>query len=288
MDEQVLEQARVEALAADRCFSKGRLREEFRMKPKPGAVAVSRYRNGFGGWFEVFRIADCVPLRERVKGEQTAREAKARAVLAVRAKLRSSLAKASRKAAAWMADEVLVIDTETTGLGDDAQVIELAIVDASGAVLLETRLRPSVPVEPGAAEVHGIGEAELASAPVWPEVAAKVEALLRGRCVVAFNAEFDFRLLRQTGAAFGDGMPWLNGVERRCAMYLAAAAYGATNRHGTISLWSASLEAGVSWEGAAHSAVADAWVTAALLRSLAQVSIDLDAELAALQGVAAC
>lgn len=288
MAEQGLDVARAEALAADRCFTKGRLRDEYRMKPKPGAVAVSRYRNGFGGWFEVFRIADCVPLRERVKRDPTPHEAKARAVLAVRAKLRSSLAKASRKAAAWLADEALVIDTETTGLGYDAQVVELAIVDAAGSVLLETRLRPSVPVEAEAEAVHGIGAEALAAAPSWPEVAAQVEQLLRGRRVVAFNADFDFRLLRQTGAAFGDGLPWLAEVEQRCAMYLSARAYGPTNRYGTISLSAATAEAGVSWEGVAHSAAADARVTAALLRVLARVAVDLEAELTALQVAQAC
>lgn len=288
MDGQGLEAARAEALAADRCFTKGRLRDEYRMKPKPGAVAVSRYRNGFGGWFEVFRIADCVPLRERVKREPTAREARSRAVLAVRAKLRSALAKASRTAASWLADEVLVIDTETTGLGYDAQVVELAIVDAAGAVLLDVRLRPSVPVEAEAEAVHGIGGEALAAAPSWPEVAAQVEQLLCGRRVVAFNADFDFRLLRQTGAAFGDALPWLAEVELRCAMHLAAKAYGPTNRYGTISLSSAAAEAGVGWAEAAHSAVGDARATAALLRALARVAIDLEAELAALQGPAAC
>lgn len=32
---------RAQAIAEDRCFSKGRLRDEFRMKPAPGAEPVS-------------------------------------------------------------------------------------------------------------------------------------------------------------------------------------------------------------------------------------------------------
>ncbi|EDV0437097.1 hypothetical protein GAJ20_24820 [Escherichia coli] len=34
---------RAQAIAEDRCFSKGRLRDEFRMKPAPGAEPVKWY-----------------------------------------------------------------------------------------------------------------------------------------------------------------------------------------------------------------------------------------------------
>ncbi len=56
---------RAQAIAEDRCFSKGRLRDEFRMKPAPGAEPVKWYKNTYGGRFAVYRIADCVPMREK-------------------------------------------------------------------------------------------------------------------------------------------------------------------------------------------------------------------------------
>ncbi|MGU4349425.1 hypothetical protein ACVUSI_20060, partial [Escherichia coli] len=49
---------RAQAIAEDRCFSKGRLRDEFRMKPAPGAEPVKWYKNTYGGRFAVYRIAD--------------------------------------------------------------------------------------------------------------------------------------------------------------------------------------------------------------------------------------
>ena len=42
------------------------------------------------------------------------------------------------------------LDTETTGLDDDAELVEIAVVDATGAVLFESYCRPTVPVDPGA------------------------------------------------------------------------------------------------------------------------------------------
>ncbi|MDI8083835.1 hypothetical protein MJN69_30745, partial [Salmonella enterica subsp. enterica serovar Kentucky] len=41
------------------------LRDEFRMKPAPGAEPVKWYKNTYGGRFAVYRIADCVPMREK-------------------------------------------------------------------------------------------------------------------------------------------------------------------------------------------------------------------------------
>jgi hypothetical protein len=51
---------RAEAIAGDRCFTKGRLRDEFRMKPAPGAEPVKWYKSAYGGKYAVYRIADCV------------------------------------------------------------------------------------------------------------------------------------------------------------------------------------------------------------------------------------
>ena len=74
--------------------------------------------------------------------------------------------------------ETVFLDTATTGLDDDAQVVEIAIVDSTGAVLFESLVKPTVPVDPEAAAIHGIGPERLASAPAWPEVSEQVRAAL--------------------------------------------------------------------------------------------------------------
>lgn len=49
MNNDELATRRAQAIAEDRCFSKGRLRDEFRMKPAPGAEPVKWYKNTYGG-----------------------------------------------------------------------------------------------------------------------------------------------------------------------------------------------------------------------------------------------
>ena len=169
-----------------------------------------------------------------------------------------------------MADlaDLVFLDTETTGLGDNAQAIEIAIVDADGAVIFESYCRPTVPVEPGAQAIHNIGAEKLKDAPSWLAIAAQVRAALEGKTVVIFNSDFDMRILSQTATAQGDEALWLTELETVCAMYAAADVYGATNQYGTISLANAAAAAGVEFQGRAHSAAGDAATTALLWRAM--------------------
>ncbi|EFI4080044.1 3'-5' exonuclease [Escherichia coli] len=278
-----LEAARAEALEKDQCFSKGRLRDEFRMKPKPDAEPVTFYKNGYGGKFGVYKISDCVPMKARSTKPPSEKQKRARAILAVKAKLNSKEAKTSSKAVRWLDENPLFLDTETTGLDDQAQIIELAISDAQGTILLETKLRPSVSIDPEAEDVHGLTIEFLANAPTWPEVSDQVRKILCGRALVIFNADFDTRMFRQTAAAYGEPVEWVSELKTHCAMYLAAEAFGPTNRHGSISLADAVDFAGVTWRGAAHGAVADTLATVDLVQAIGSIRRDLETELAALE-----
>ncbi|HBM3184921.1 TPA: 3'-5' exonuclease [Klebsiella oxytoca] len=262
-----VEARRHAALAEDRCFTRSRLKDEFRMKPSAGAEPVKWYKGQYGKKYAVYRIADCVPMR--VKREQTEKQRQAASQLAQWSRRNSKQGRASSRAVSWLAQQPLFLDAETTGLGRYAQAIEIALVESTGECVFETRLRPSVGIEPGAQAVHGISEDVLSDAPQWPDIAAQLRQIIGERPLVIFNADYDMQILRQTAAAYGDPAPWLNIVEVHCAMYLSADFFGATNRYGTISLASAALYAGVAWPDRAHAAITDATVTASVVSVIA-------------------
>jgi hypothetical protein len=85
----------------------------------------------------------------------------------------------------------VICDFETTDLGGVA--VEVAVIDAcTGATLLDTLISPDgVPVEDGARAVHGITDAELASAPCWRDVAPEFLDVVKGKTILAYNAPFD-------------------------------------------------------------------------------------------------
>lgn len=64
----------------------------------------------------------------------------------------------ARQAYDWLSLAPLFLDTETTGLDNTAEALEIGLTDASGQVVFETRLKPTVTIGAQAAAVHGISE----------------------------------------------------------------------------------------------------------------------------------
>src|SRR3990172_950924 len=81
--------------------------------------------------------------------------------------------------------EFVVLDTETTGL-ERGEIVQIAVIDASGAVLLDTLVKPVNPIPPDASRIHGLYAADVADAPTWEAVSAQLVPLLTGRNVVIY------------------------------------------------------------------------------------------------------
>jgi DNA polymerase III subunit epsilon len=97
----------------------------------------------------------------------------------------------------------LAFDAETTGRGERAEVVEAAIVDATGGVLFDGLVRPTGPMSPGAERLHGLSGGRLAAAPAFGEHHPRLHELLAGRVVVAYHAAFDRRVLATSCALIG-------------------------------------------------------------------------------------
>ena len=93
---------------------------------------------------------------------------------------------------------VVCFDTETTGFGNDAEIIEFSAIDLkSGAVLLDTLIRPSKPLPPKIVEITNITDQMLVKAPAFPQVAGSIKSILDESIWVAYNASFDVRMILQ-------------------------------------------------------------------------------------------
>jgi DNA polymerase-3 subunit epsilon len=106
--------------------------------------------------------------------------------------------------------EFMVVDTETNGLaGDRCEMTEVGAVLVGGGELHErwsSLSRTSAPLRRGVQRLTGITQAMVDSAPSLEDVLPDLGRRLEGRVLVAHNAPFDRRVLRQ---AFGRiGLPW--------------------------------------------------------------------------------
>src|SRR5690554_2132118 len=101
-------------------------------------------------------------------------------------------------AKAWLNSPFCIFDTETTGLDNEAQIIEIAVIDENGNTLLETLVKPAVTISPESTKVHGITESDVKTAPSFDDVFLKLIEVTKGKRVIAYNNDFDNRLIKQS------------------------------------------------------------------------------------------
>jgi DNA polymerase III subunit epsilon len=159
--------------------------------------------------------------------------------------------------------EFCVLDSETTGLKNPVQFVEIAIVDAGARVLFEGTVRPSCSIEVGATRIHGHTAHSLADSPPFLEVYPDLLEALWGKRVVVYNASYDRRVwdtavrsLGARGALAGELSAW------ECAMrrYTAYVGEPSKKRGGYRSQ---------KLPGGDHSALGDALATLRLIEEMA-------------------
>ena len=161
--------------------------------------------------------------------------------------------------------DVLVLDTETTGVGPAAEVVEVVAIDTTGALRLSALALPVGPISQPSQELHGLSEAALHAmgARPWAEVHPELLSTLRNAAaVLAWRADFDARVLAQTAALHHRALPPVRWADARPA-YVRARPGG---RH---SLADAMRREGLAWEGRHHRAEADRRAMLALMHTVA-------------------
>lgn len=180
-----------------------------------------------------------------------------------------------RQAIQWarnlLAHPFYVLDTETTGLGNEDEIVQIGIVDRDGVVLLNQVIKPTIPIGRGAEAVHGISDLDVADAPGFAGIYIALSALLAGQAVVAYNMDFDWRMLQQTAARYR--LPDVRIGKRDCAMKQYARFKGVRKSNGRNYIWH-KLGAAARQEGIeiqrAHDALDDARTTLALIHKMAE------------------
>src|SRR4030067_3612591 len=85
------------------------------------------------------------------------------------------------------------LDTETTGLREKSEIIEICVLDSDGSILIDTLVHPRNSIPLDAIHLHGITKEMVQYAQSWLHVWPKVESVLNGRNVGIYNTEFDLR-----------------------------------------------------------------------------------------------
>jgi DNA polymerase-3 subunit epsilon len=166
------------------------------------------------------------------------------------------------------APDVVLLDTETTGLGPEDEVASIAILSPQGSVNFELGFRPEASFHPSATAVNGLTAETQADCSQFADFHKQIQTALTFARVVCFNSKFDRRLLDQTCDRYG--LPPLRALDWPCAQQRAMSVLGSGK---WVSLTKA-LHVWTGWpmsrcEAGAHGAVGDCRRLLALLQAMA-------------------
>jgi DNA polymerase III subunit epsilon len=95
------------------------------------------------------------------------------------------------------AHEYYILDTETTGL-DNPEIIELAVINLTGEMIINQRFNPITPISEGAFAIHGITSEKLATSPKFTVVKECFDRIICQRKLLIYNYRFDYKALQNT------------------------------------------------------------------------------------------
>jgi DNA polymerase III epsilon subunit-like protein len=166
---------------------------------------------------------------------------------------------------------IAILDTETTGLDYDAEIIDIAVVDKAGKVLLDSYVRPTIPIPEEATAIHGITDAMVCSAHEWQDIAPIVLNIFRDYRVLIYNAGYDLPRLRHMNTLHHINA---GNLEADCIMLNYAPIWGDWSDYFNNYKWAKLANAtpkNFDNPLASHSALGDCLSTLAVIYSMAGV-----------------
>lgn len=142
--------------------------------------------------------------------------------------------------------DIILLDTETTGMDPGARLVELAYKNIRTGETVNEFFKPPVPISFGAMATHHITPEMVAEKPSFEEspVRQNLEEILRDNILVAHNAPYDMFILRNEGITTGRYIDTL-----RLARHLV--------KSESYAIQYLRYSLGLDVSGSAHSAIGD-------------------------------
>lgn len=136
----------------------------------------------------------------------------------------NQLTEYKEKAKAWAQERLadpntVVLDLESSGLlreNPDTEIAQICITDLQGRQLFSMLLKTATPMRDEVIAIHKITNEQIINQPIFPQVAKMISFVLKGKHVVAYNLEFDYKLLVHMFQKYDLPKPEVAGLS--CAM----------------------------------------------------------------------
>lgn len=158
----------------------------------------------------------------------------------------------------------IVLDTETTGLGSSDEVVQIGILSSSGLIVMDELVKPTRPIPIEAQYIHGITDQMVSDKRTIIKLEPRLRAALEENIIVAYNVDFDFRMLYQSFEQHNIDAEWLENLVWLDVMKPYARFHGG-KRGRWQSLTNACYQQNIA-VSEAHSAIEDCRLTLKLLK----------------------
>jgi len=270
-----------------------------RSKQQPKAVVDTEYEDGRytrGGVYLLYDIRECLDKKPQTEAQKqafqkmrethTCPQCHRTAVSLSKNDLcsgceqqaeqlrRAAIRKQQRRQAvcAWARKLIetgfIVLDTETTGLGSDARIVEICILDGqTGTPLINTLINPGMTIPSEASAIHNIYDKDVQDKPAFAEIQPQIENALTGKPCIIYNKAYDRPILREHGID-------TTLYDFDCAMEAYARYYGDYSSYWNDFRWqsltAAVCQCNLQISGETHRALGDCEATRALILYLAK------------------
>jgi DNA polymerase-3 subunit epsilon len=168
----------------------------------------------------------------------------------------------------------VVLDTETTGL-NNAEIVQISIIDSNGQVLLDTLIKPVRPIPEDAIRIHHITNEMVSDKPGMMYFYNQIKNLLAGRNVVVFNVAYDRQILYDSlEIAHLEKVEWNDISNWLCAMEAFSEVKGEWNAKRKSFKWQSLSKACDYYQiplQNAHNALGDCQMTLNVCKRIADV-----------------
>lgn len=162
----------------------------------------------------------------------------------------------------------LILDTETTGLGD-AEIVQIAVIDLDKNILLNTLIKPQNQIPDDVIAIHGITNEMVNDAPTFKDIYPKLRDIFCNKTILIYNKDFDYNIIKYC-CKINNCLFSLLELKSKCVMRAYARFYGEySNYWGDYKWQKLSDISGL----ADHSALGDCLATLEVIELMAQSPI---------------
>lgn len=144
--------------------------------------------------------------------------------------------KAKQWAQERLADEnTVILDLESTGLlskDPNTEIAQICILNIHERPLFSMLLKPSQPMSEEVIGIHKISNEQIANQPIFPQIAKMIAFILKDKHVVAWNLEFDWKLLVHMFKKYDIPKPEVAGLSCSMDRYSEWAGEWSTKKNG--------------------------------------------------------